>query len=145
MNNVRAVTLEHAYYVSNQPHNLLSVSQLTKQQVKRGRCSDFSNCTWIDNVRMGFQFSYDNRGLIWITLPLSLTCVDMMDGVVTDCVMAVTRSSANLQQPRSLQPTGHPKRGQHVPAATPQDHVQCEMSPAVAGFHAKHVVPIGGI
>lgn len=137
--NVRFGALEHAYYNPNQPRNGKS-----KQEVEWWQSPDFSNCTWVD-VGIGFQFSYDNRDCFWKILPLPLMGFATVDGVVTDCVIAVTRSSATLQHSRLLRPTGHPKRGQHVPAAIPQDRVQCDLSPVVAGFHGKHGVPIGGL
>lgn len=57
----RVVEMEHAYFVSNQPHNLISVSQLTRQQTCAWASLDFINCTWGDGTRTVFKFSYDNR------------------------------------------------------------------------------------
>mmetsp|Transcript_16991 Transcript_16991/g.32548 ORF Transcript_16991/g.32548 Transcript_16991/m.32548 type:complete len:119 (+) Transcript_16991:567-923(+) len=48
-NDLRVVTLDRAYYVPNQPHNLISVSQLTRQCADKWQSPDFTSCTWGDD------------------------------------------------------------------------------------------------
>lgn len=99
----------------------------------------------MDDVGTAFQLSYDNREFFWKMLPMLPSDVDTVNGVVTDCVTAVTISATAAQQPCPLRPTGHPKRGQHTPTAIAQDPMLHELSSAAANFHAKHGVPISGV
>lgn len=68
--NKRVVELDRAYYVPNQPRNLISMSQFIRQQACKWKSPDFVDCTWVDNPCVTFEFSYGNREFSWKTEPI---------------------------------------------------------------------------
>lgn len=63
----------------------------------------------------------------------------MVDGVVIDIDMVVTRSSGNLGSALAARPTGHKR----VDNPSQPPYLQISLLLAAANFHAKHGFPVG--